>query len=72
MNKYLHSDTSETEVSLNISINNGSKTFIFPVHGRQVGYGIIPCFLDWMVGMWGAVNEKFDCKAVDDKDVLIV
>ena len=28
MNKYLHSDTSETEVNVNISANNGSEKFL--------------------------------------------
>ena len=27
LNKYLHNDTSETEVNVNISVNNGSETF---------------------------------------------
>jgi len=27
LNKYLHSDTSETEVNINISVNNGSEKF---------------------------------------------
>ena len=27
LNKYLHNDTSETEVNINISVNNGSELF---------------------------------------------
>jgi hypothetical protein len=28
LNKYLHNDTSETEVNINISVNNGSKKIL--------------------------------------------
>jgi len=40
--------------------------FVFPVYICQVGLSIIPCVLDWEVGVRGAVIEKFGCKSVDD------
>ena len=40
--------------------------FIIFVQVSPVGWSIIPYLLDWGIGVWGAMSEKCDSKAVDD------
>jgi len=40
--------------------------FIIFVQISPVGWSIIPYLLDWGVGVWGAMSEKFVANAVGE------
>jgi len=39
LNKYLYSDTSETEVNINISVNNGSEKLLKKINTHTATFG---------------------------------
>ena len=44
--------------------------FIFLVQSGQVGWSVIPDFLDQRFEVGGRVNKQFDCKSLDDNCVM--